>query len=218
MSEADLYATAASYEALVEALKRRAGELEISYSDLEAIAGLPAGFAGKVFGPSQTKRFGHLSLFNTLPALGLRLTLAVDPEALRRYAQRGLKRNGKQARVGNFSQQRVSKRIISRVQRYFGLRSARKRKIARLAVEAKKTAASARQQSENSTANVDRSLRRADGRGDERVVSQFDCGGNSGNPASDNWASRSRAKYSSNTEKSRWLWSQARSAACNPAS
>jgi len=139
MSEADVYASAENYEALVEALKRRAGELEISYSDLEAIAGLPAGFAGKVFGPSQTKKFGPLSLFNTLPALGLRLTLTVDAEALRRYAQRGLKRNGNQARVANFAQRQVSKRLISRVQRYFGalgLAAQKKRKIARAAVEA----------------------------------------------------------------------------------
>jgi len=103
MSEADVYDSAENYESLVEALKRRAGELEISYSDLDAIAGLPAGFAGKFMGPSSVKRLGPLSLFTVLPALGLKLTLAVDPDALRRYAQRGPRRHGKQARMGNLA-------------------------------------------------------------------------------------------------------------------
>jgi hypothetical protein len=120
MNDADIYGSPANYDALVEALKRRASELKISYADLDAIAGLPAGFAGKVFGPSQTKKFGALSLFSTLPALGLRFTLAVDPDALRRYAQRGARRNWRQARLNNLAQV-CGKRNMQRALRHLAL-------------------------------------------------------------------------------------------------
>jgi hypothetical protein len=114
---AAIYAEPQSYEALVEALKHRAGEIEISYSDLDAIAGLAAGYAGKVFGPSKVKRLGPLCLFMVLPALGLKLTLAADPDALRRYVHRRKRRNGRQARPQNLAQ-RCGPRTLERALRH----------------------------------------------------------------------------------------------------
>ncbi len=117
-NDSDVYASAENYESLVEELKRRAGELGISCSDLDAIAGLPTGFAGKFMGPSQVKRLGPISLFVVLPALGLRLTLTVDREALHQYARRGSPRNRQQVRADNFSQTRVAERTLQRVLRH----------------------------------------------------------------------------------------------------
>jgi hypothetical protein len=118
-------------------LAERAAELGYSHASLEDVCGLAQGHVGKVFGPSRSKGLGFDTFYLLLPALGLKFILATDRDALHRYAERGLKRNGNQARVGNLAQQQVSKRIISRVQRYFGLRSAaaRKRKIAQDAIE-----------------------------------------------------------------------------------
>ena len=149
MNNSDLYASAENYEALLEALKRRAGELEISYADLDATAGLPAGFAGKVFGPSHIKKLGPLSLFNTLPALGLRLTLTVDAEALHRYAQRGRKRNGNQARMNNLAA-KCGRRALERALRYLAAKSWQETLAvlgkARAAVAAEQTAKAARKE------------------------------------------------------------------------
>jgi len=160
MNDADVvYAAPENYEALIAALAARAGDLSISHADLDLIAGLASGYSSKILGPSMTKHAGPLSLFTMLPALGLRLTLTVDDDALRRYAQRGLKRNGNQARLANFAQRRVSKRLITRVQRYFGalgLAAQKKNRKAPVKTNGLPPARrrGARQQNGNGTANV----------------------------------------------------------------
>jgi hypothetical protein len=125
MTEApSLYAAAASYEQMIVALARRAGEREVSYSDLDKIANVAAGFVGKAFGPSRTRRLGPLSLFAVVWGLGLRVALVEDPEAAAATADAGLPRRRAQARPGNYARQ-PSKRIKARVARVNGCKGAK---------------------------------------------------------------------------------------------
>jgi hypothetical protein len=70
------------------ALRARAEALNISRETLDAAAGLAAGHASKILAPRPIKRIGGRTLPLLLGALGLRLVLIEDPEALGRIASR----------------------------------------------------------------------------------------------------------------------------------
>jgi hypothetical protein len=78
---------------------------------------LANGHAGKILGPSQTKRIGTLSLFLLLPALGLLLALIEDAEAVRRHRNRYLKRQDSQVRRSVFTHE-PNERVVQRVMRH----------------------------------------------------------------------------------------------------
>jgi hypothetical protein len=117
MNDADVYGSPQDYDALIAVFVRRAAELGISHAALDDLAGLADGFVSKVFGPSKVKRLGPMSLFVVLPALGLKITLVEDPDALRRYGGRARRRQGRQARMGNFAQA-AGKRTMQRALRH----------------------------------------------------------------------------------------------------
>lgn len=58
---------------LCKAIDRRRRELGLTMLQLDDCAGLQSGYAAKVLGPAQVKRFGEMSLPATLGALGLEL-------------------------------------------------------------------------------------------------------------------------------------------------
>jgi hypothetical protein len=113
MPDSDVYASPAHKEALLNALANRAAELGYSHASLEDMCGLAQGHVGKVFGPSRSKGLGFDTLYLLLPALGLKFILATDRDALHRYAERGLKRNGNQARMNNLAA-KCGKRTLER--------------------------------------------------------------------------------------------------------
>lgn len=112
-----VYASAPDCEALLTALTQRAGELGYSFQTLEDASGLARGHVGKLLGPSRTRNISIDTLFLLLPALGLRLCVAVDEEAAARYSGRALPRVSMQARPNN-NASRVSKRVLSRANRH----------------------------------------------------------------------------------------------------
>jgi hypothetical protein len=114
MSDADLIA---DYDAMIAALKARAAERGVSYGQLDQLAGTPDGYAGKVFGPSQTKKLGFQSFWYYLQALGLGLAFVENPEALaaRQHLHGG--RNACQARAGGHTGP-VGRHAIRRVLRH----------------------------------------------------------------------------------------------------
>jgi hypothetical protein len=112
MNDSDVYSPQ-DYDALIAVFVRRAANLGLSHAALDDLAGLADGFVSKVFGPSKVKRLGPMSLFALLPALGLKITLVEDPDALRRYGGRARRRHTLQARVGNFAQ-KCSRRALER--------------------------------------------------------------------------------------------------------
>jgi hypothetical protein len=76
-------ATARSYGELIAALRARADELEVSRETIDEVAGLPARYSTKLLGPGALKNLGPMSMGAMLGVLGLKLLVAIDPEARR---------------------------------------------------------------------------------------------------------------------------------------
>jgi hypothetical protein len=112
-----VFAACADYNAMVDALVRRADQLGISCNDIDLIAGLASGHAAKIMGPSQVKKAGAGTLFLLAPALGLRLAFLVDEEATHRYRDRYLKRENSQVRRSVFTHP-PNERVVQRVLRH----------------------------------------------------------------------------------------------------
>jgi hypothetical protein len=88
-----------SYDEFQAALCARRDQLGTTNDALDTVAGLPARYVTKLLGPGQVKILGKLSFGLLLGALGLKLIVAEDPEALARVANRlepTKRRNGRQ--------------------------------------------------------------------------------------------------------------------------
>jgi hypothetical protein len=86
---------------LLQVLRDRRDELNISHSLIDALGGLPDGYAGKLLAPEPVRGLGPMSLGTLLGALGLgivEVTIVEDPaqiEAMRdRWRPRKRKRRG----------------------------------------------------------------------------------------------------------------------------
>jgi hypothetical protein len=70
-----------SIESLHGILRARAEELGLSRETIDAISGLPAGYASKLFSPRPIKRLGSKSLPLISPTLAVKLIVAADEQA-----------------------------------------------------------------------------------------------------------------------------------------
>jgi hypothetical protein len=70
------------YAELLNGLRRRAAELNLSGETLDCVSGLPAKYAQKLLGPSQIRRLGATSFGPFLGALAVRGVLVEDRTAL----------------------------------------------------------------------------------------------------------------------------------------
>jgi hypothetical protein len=77
---------------LVDAIRARRDELNISHETIDNIAGLQSGYTSKLLGPIQLKGFSHMSLGAVLGALGIGLVVIEDPEAKAKVEGRWQKR------------------------------------------------------------------------------------------------------------------------------
>lgn len=84
---------------LVAALRARAEELNVSRSEIDRVAGLPSGYAGKMLCIPPIKYAGPQSFWNVCGALGLAVQLVVDPDAVARFAGRMDQRDSKASRL-----------------------------------------------------------------------------------------------------------------------
>ena len=114
----EIVASPRDYEELVSALEGQIAKIGLGINQLDEICGLGDRYAAKVFGPSRTKRLGNTLLWVLLPELGLRLQLVEDEELLSKRRIPGQKYAKNHARMGNYASP-VSKRILSRANRYF---------------------------------------------------------------------------------------------------
>ena len=80
------------YEDLRSALRARAEQLDISRLEIDRISGLPNGYAGAVLSETSRKRLGWHNITAMLSALGVKLMLVEDPEAVARFTSRAEKR------------------------------------------------------------------------------------------------------------------------------
>ena len=96
------------YKGLVEACRQRANELGLSRLELDRIAGLPAGYSGKLLGKGNgtepnPKRMWPISLEAMLGTLGLRILLIEDEAATARTLARRTPVSRENQRFGNVS-------------------------------------------------------------------------------------------------------------------
>jgi hypothetical protein len=79
-----------NYDAFHAALRRRADDLKLARIVLDELAGLPTGYVGKLLGLGKVRGVGRISMGPLLQALGLKLVIVEDPEALHRIKARDL--------------------------------------------------------------------------------------------------------------------------------
>jgi hypothetical protein len=94
-------AVVSSYGELILCLRQRAEALGVSNMTLDEAAGLTSGHAGKLLSSRPHRALGPISLGLMLEALGLRLVVVEDEEALARMRPRlhPRKRNGAHRRI-----------------------------------------------------------------------------------------------------------------------
>ena len=105
---------------LHQALRDRANQLNIARETIDEIAGLTPGHASKLLAPQQIKRFGPLSRWLLLQALGLKLILVEDTEALAKIKSRMIKRNANNANHAGTVAFLFSRRHMRAIQRRGG--------------------------------------------------------------------------------------------------
>jgi len=81
-------ATPQDYNDLVKLARARMRQLNISLETLDYISGLTPRYSQKILGLKPEKRFGAVSLTAMMGALGLRLVVEEDQEALARIQSR----------------------------------------------------------------------------------------------------------------------------------
>jgi hypothetical protein len=94
------------YEGLVETCRQRADELALSRAEIDRLAGLPAGWAGKVLGKGtletrKPKRMWPSSLEAILRALGLQIIVVEDHAATSRTLARRIPVDHRNQRFDN---------------------------------------------------------------------------------------------------------------------
>jgi hypothetical protein len=81
------------YNEMINGLKLRAANLNLSGETIDEISGLPSRYTAKLLGPNQVRRIGALSLGAFLGALCLKGQFVIDEEAERRLKNRLSPRN-----------------------------------------------------------------------------------------------------------------------------
>jgi hypothetical protein len=81
-----------SYDDLHRALRARANELNFSRAELDRLAGVTSGYASKLLAPRPLKRMSPYTFTLMVGALGIRLRVEEDPEALERISRFAQKR------------------------------------------------------------------------------------------------------------------------------
>lgn len=83
----DVIAEVRTYDDFHLALRARAEALCASRQSIDAVAGLPAGYASKLLSPDQIRSVGKESFGPLMGALGVKLLMVEDPESARFVAQ-----------------------------------------------------------------------------------------------------------------------------------
>lgn len=85
---------------LVNALRARIEEANVSRSEIDQECDLPDGYTSKRLAWPQIKYYGKEAFWNTAERLGLAVILVEDPNATKRYAARMKRRSRPQALIG----------------------------------------------------------------------------------------------------------------------
>jgi len=77
---------------LIDALRARAHELQLTHQTIDSVAGLQDGYTSKLLAPKAIKNLGPVSFEAMLGALGLAVVVVEDPEQVKRVEGRWTKR------------------------------------------------------------------------------------------------------------------------------
>jgi hypothetical protein len=124
---------------LRDAFRARVRDLGIAYETVDAIAGLPVGYTGKLLGANPSRNFGAVSFDSLLGALGLKLVAVEDTEALARVQGRLVP-----IRRSAASRQEITVRMTRKFLKEIGRQGGRKSGEVRAAAAARKRAISER--------------------------------------------------------------------------
>jgi hypothetical protein len=75
------FAEATDYQSLRDAIRQRVEQLNVTRNNLDRVAGLPAGYSGKLLAPYAKKKIGGMSLGLLVKAAGLKMILVHNPDA-----------------------------------------------------------------------------------------------------------------------------------------
>jgi hypothetical protein len=103
MAESDgprVLAQFSTYDELIDALRARAAELNLSGEQIDGVSGLPARYTQKLLGPGAVRRLGVTSLGPFLGALAVRCLIVEDKAALERLLRQTTPRKSQYARPG----------------------------------------------------------------------------------------------------------------------
>ncbi len=92
MSEPRVLAEFTDYDGLIEALRRRKAELDLSFELIDAIGGLQSGYSAKVLGPGMIKKLGPVSAGAINDVLAVKFVMVEDVEAAEAMKTRWQKR------------------------------------------------------------------------------------------------------------------------------
>jgi hypothetical protein len=87
-----VYGVATDYDDMIELVRYRVEELATTHESVDAVAGIPAGYFGKVVAPQPIKSMGKLTMGPVLQTLGLALIVVRDDEQFARLKDRLAKR------------------------------------------------------------------------------------------------------------------------------
>src|SRR5262249_47000383 len=144
--DARVIAEFCNYDELINALRIRAAELNLSGQECDRVSGLPDRYSQKLLGPHQIRRLGALSLGPFLGALAVRGVLVEDKAAVERLRSQTTPRKAQYARPGMRAgsvQISLSDRFMQKIRKKGGENS-RKYMSKRLAKQLARKAALAR--------------------------------------------------------------------------
>jgi hypothetical protein len=104
-----MLAFADSYDSLIEALRTRKAQLELSDSMVDVIGGLTRGHTEKILGPSRTKKLSPMTMDVLLATLAVKICIVEDVDAAKIMEGRWEQRVANHVRT---VAGRVSKRIV----------------------------------------------------------------------------------------------------------
>lgn len=77
---------------LIQALRTRAQELQLTHQTIDEVAGLQSGYTSKLLAPKPIKNLGPMSFESILGALGVAVVVVEDPEQIERISKQWTKR------------------------------------------------------------------------------------------------------------------------------
>jgi hypothetical protein len=109
-----------SYADLHRLLRSRADDLNLSRLEIDRLANLAPGHAAKLLSPRPLRRLGNETMPFLLSALGVRLVLQVDPDALERIKRIAKPREPGRARLNGVTSLVFHRRHYQRMGRLGG--------------------------------------------------------------------------------------------------